>query len=43
MSTPRLNHATTTNMPGNQGGMFDVMAVILRRPICPTQGLAQPN
>jgi hypothetical protein len=45
------NHAVITNTPGNQGGVFDVMAVILRRATCPTQyphqpmarTLAQPN
>jgi hypothetical protein len=43
MSTPMPSHAATINMPGNQGGAFDIMAVILRRAIRPTQGLAQPN
>jgi hypothetical protein len=34
---PMPNHAEITNTPGNQGGMFDVMAVILRRTTRPPQ------
>ena len=37
MSTPAPRKTTTNNTPGNQTGVFDGMAVILRRSICQTQ------
>jgi hypothetical protein len=38
-----LSQAAMINTLGNQDGAFDIMAVILRRATCPTQGLAQPT